>query len=52
MVSELQSTLSQLQKSLPGLATNLSSANTSVQQSDRDSASRTPKSSSGSSSRF
>jgi hypothetical protein len=45
VVSELQSTVSDLQRTLPGLAKNMSSADASIRQTDKDSASSTPKSS-------
>ena len=45
VVSELQSTLSDLQRTLPELSKNMSSADASIRQTDKDSASSTPKSS-------
>ena len=45
VVSELQSTVSDLQRTLPELSKNMSSADASIRQTDKDSASSTPKSS-------
>ena len=45
VVSELQSTLSDLQRTLPELSKNVSSADASIRQTDKNSASSTPKSS-------
>lgn len=45
VVSELQATLSDLQRTLPELSKNVSSADASIRQTDKNSASSTPKSS-------
>lgn len=45
VVSELQSTLSDLQRTLPELSKNVSSVDASIRQTDKNSASSTPKSS-------